>query len=74
MTRKGDLMRSGLRPVYLSHREPSDARITATERQIIKQALTVLTPLLSDEALMLLAGGAEDAAWRKRAKQDGRPA
>ena len=67
-------MRSGLRPVYLSYREPCDARITATERRIIKQALAVLEPLLSDEALMLLAGGAEDAAWRKRAKEEGRPA
>jgi len=53
--------------------EPPDARLTAAERQIVKQLLTLLEPLLSDEGLMFLAGGAEDAALRKRSR-DGRSA
>jgi hypothetical protein len=53
--------------------EPPDARLVPAERRTVKQLLVFLDPLLSDEGFMFLAGGAEDVALRKRAR-DGRSA
>jgi hypothetical protein len=50
----------------------SDVRITAANRRFVRRVLMVAETVLSDEGLMLLAEGAEEAAWRKRdAKEAG---
>jgi hypothetical protein len=50
--------------------ELSDVRLTAADRRIVRRLLMVAERILSDEGLMLLAEGAEDAAWRKRSEKE----
>jgi hypothetical protein len=52
----------------------SDARITAADRRFVRRLVAVADKVLSEEGLLYLAGGAEDAAWRKRAAEEGRRA
>ena len=52
--------------------ESADVRLTAADRRLVKRLLTLAARRLSDEGMMHLAGGAEDAAWRKRTEGIGR--
>jgi hypothetical protein len=45
----------------------ADVRITEEDRQLVRQLVAELEATLSDEVLILVAGGVEAAAWRKRA-------
>jgi hypothetical protein len=47
-----------------------DVRLTAADRRFVRRVLMVAERVLSDEGLMLLAGGAEDAAHRKRSAKE----
>jgi hypothetical protein len=49
--------------------ELPDARLTPTDRRFVRRLVTLAEQHLSDEGLMHLAGGAEVAAWRKRARE-----
>ena len=49
------------------NQEFPDVRLPAAERQLVKELLAQLDGLLSVEALMFLAGGAEHKAKCKRA-------
>jgi hypothetical protein len=49
--------------------EFADVRLTMADRRFVRRLLTLAERRLSDEALMHLAGGAENAAWRKRAEE-----
>ena len=52
--------------------ELPDVRLTAADRRFVRRLLMVAEMVLSDEGLMFLAEGAEEAAWRKRdAKEAG---
>jgi hypothetical protein len=43
-----------------------DDRITEEDRQLVRQLVAELESALSAEVLMLVSGGVEAAAWRKR--------
>jgi hypothetical protein len=47
--------------------ELPDVRITVEDRRLVRQLVEELEPALSAEVLMLVSGGVEAAAWRKRA-------
>jgi hypothetical protein len=48
-----------------------DVRITEEDRRLVRGLVAELEAVLSDEVLMLVAGGVEAAAWRKRAAERG---
>jgi hypothetical protein len=50
----------------VGEQELPDARLTAADRRFVRRVLMVAEMVLSDEGLMFLAEGAEEAAWRKR--------
>jgi len=50
--------------------ELPDVRVTEEDRQLVRRLVAELELALSAELLMHLAGGAEDAARRKRALED----
>jgi hypothetical protein len=54
--------------------ETTDLRLTPAERRFVRDLLAELCERLSVDGLMFLAGASEDAAQRKRAKEEGRPA
>jgi hypothetical protein len=47
--------------------ESPDVRITEEDRQLVRHLVAELESALSAELLMLVSGGVEAAAWRKRA-------
>jgi hypothetical protein len=52
-----------------SAQELADARITEEDRQLVRRLVAVLEPAMPSDLLMLVAGGVEAAAWRKRAAE-----
>ncbi len=54
-----------------SDQELPDARITAGDRRFVRRLVALFEPVMSSEMLMFLAGGLEDAAWRKWAAERG---
>jgi hypothetical protein len=50
--------------------ESADVRLTAGHRRFVRRLVTVAEKVLSDEGLLYLAGGAEDAAQRKRTAEE----
>ena len=46
--------------------ESPDDRITEEDKQLLRCLVAELEPALSAELLQHLAGGVEEAAWRKR--------
>jgi hypothetical protein len=50
--------------------ESPDVRITEEDRQLVRHLVAELESALSAEVLMLVAGGVEAAAWRKRALEE----
>ena len=54
----------------VGEQELPDVRLTAADRRFVRRLLMVAERVLSDEGLMHLAGGAEYAAFRKRAAEE----
>jgi hypothetical protein len=50
--------------------ESPDDRINEEERQLVRHVVAELEAALSAEVLMLVAGGVEASAWRKRALEE----
>jgi hypothetical protein len=50
--------------------ESPEVRITEEDRQLVRDLAEKLEAALSAEVLMLVAGGVEAAAWRKRALEE----